>query len=453
MSGSLALRYLLRHRIKAAILFIVITLMATALLAATMVRSATTVAARDVLNGPGAGFHLTLNQYATSYTPRGLAKIKADDIEQVEKLPGVKSAYTRQQGAANIAGKIVGIDGSAVTTAQDPQWANTVSLDAMNNSEGHTGFRTKQLTLTSGRHIRPGDDHTLLVHEELARLNGWKLGDKVTLSGHPKDSENTNQSSHPVTATIVGIFGGDNRDKASTHFELFADIVIADSNTLWDIYSLTGSNRYYNDANFLTDGTRPLDDVLAAGKKLNLDWKNLELVPNSTYLYTVNGTVKSLTQTTTIVVAVTTILALGVIALILALWQGARKKEVGVLLSLGRSKKHILSQRIIEMIPIAALAFAAAAGIAHMLAGRLSERALAAAQKFAQAQVNSVGRLGGDIETGQATIGLSSLHVQLNANALAITAVIVGTIIITAILATTLPTLRKTPRELIGSLS
>lgn len=471
---KLSWRYILRHPIKTFIIYALVALMGTVLLTSMMVRAGTQTAEQELTRGAGAGFHLSLSQTATSYTPRGLAKIKPADAEKIAQIKGVDTAYMRQSGAARIEGSLVQIPGressaqgksgddsqgsnkdSSVpsSTARSEEWASGTTIDGMNDSRGHTGFRTGEFKLTEGRHIESGDKHTILINEALAKLNGWKVGDTITLHAISSDPENELQSSATVQAKIVGLFSGDNTAKAADYRELYANQLISDSTTSWEIYGLSGKSTYYTDVSYSTDGSRSVSDIIAEAKKMNLDWSNVDLIANSDYFQTINAAISSLANSTTLVAALACIFAGGVITLMFALWQGARKREVGVLYSLGFSPRSVMMQRILEVLFVSIPSFATAIGVSYLVAPHFSRSALESANRAAKAQLGTIGNVGANIETAQATTSLESLTVSLTPQVVMIGGIILLAIMVAALLLSSVSLMRRSPRELIGSMA
>ena len=73
---------------------------------------------------------------------------------------------------------------------------------ALEDSSKDVSFTSSAFTLKEGRHIEKGDRKKILVHEDLAKKNNLKLGDKISLN--PAQVEGN--SGQRLDYEIVGYF-------------------------------------------------------------------------------------------------------------------------------------------------------------------------------------------------------------------------------------------------------
>ena len=92
------------------------------------------------------------------------------------------------------------------------------------------------------------------------------------------------------------------------------------------------------------------------------DTENFDLISNPL------SSIQAMVDTAVIVIAVT---GAAIIVLLLVLWTRGRKKEVGILMAVGRSKLEIVLQFLTENILIAIPAVAASLGLTALLADKV----------------------------------------------------------------------------------
>ena len=97
---------------------------------------------------------------------------------------------------------------------------NLISLIALEDSSKDVSFTSSAFTLKEGRHIQKGDRKKILIHEDLAKKNNLKLGDKISLN--PAQVEGN--SGQRLDYEIVGIFSGKKQEKFTGRVQILVKI-------------------------------------------------------------------------------------------------------------------------------------------------------------------------------------------------------------------------------------
>ena len=141
--------------------------------------------------------------------------------------------------------------------------------------------------------------------------------------------------------------------------------------------------------------------------------------------------------------------ALLILTLVLFLWMNERKKETGVLLSVGTSKRSIFAQYLCELVVTAIPAFILAFFASRSIAQWLGDSVLSSVNNSLLQELSQTGQAGADIESSTATKTLDTLAVSLSTPSV-VTAVLL-TLLVGAIcvLVASLPMLRRPPRALL----
>ena len=366
-----AMKYCFRQRLRSLLLFLTFTLLSTTVLIAISSEKAVQQGTKQIKETVGASVRIEIdtndmNNYgsaedygngASGYTYNG------DFITQkiVDKIAGL--------------GKVIGYNAKS----SEGFWGIPQSfepLPGMINASGlatpyqslldsflDTKFLNGTYKLEEGRHIKPDDKYVALISKELADKNNLTVDDKITFQ-NGIDEDGTS------TFTIVGIFSG---TEGLTHAAITPDGIPAnlgyiDVNSLKEIYELQGYD-------YLDVYTHTPEEA----KELMETIKNLPEVKGKTFVFNVNTEDFDLVSTPlssfgnmidTAVLLITVIGSL-VIILLLMLWTKGRKKEIGILLAIGRSKVEITGQLLSENILIGVLSMGATTCLTSILTDKI----------------------------------------------------------------------------------
>ena len=252
---SRAARYVLRKRVRTAVLFIVLTIITASMLSATAVSRAAQHEAGQIEKQAVGGFVLASNLQGSMLTPRGGGMVRPADVQRISKLSGVGSCMVRQNATADLVGaSVVKVPGGDDYDAEkEQQFGNTANVIGTNDSSKLNVFTSHTLGMVEGRHLKASDKHMSMVHEDLAKTNGLKVGDTLTLKANPYDADNESHSTATVKTTIVGIFKGDSDRKVSSRAELTSNTVYTDLDTTSTLYQYKAGKEIYQDATFVLD--------------------------------------------------------------------------------------------------------------------------------------------------------------------------------------------------------
>lgn len=201
--------------------------------------------------------------------------------------------------------------------------------------------------LIAGRHITSDDagKPTVLIEQELALKNNLKVGSRVTVW----QAEIADQ--HKMEATVVGIF------HAAPADDEFSVCCLRKSNCLFTSYT----NVYQIDprvkdtvidANYQLDDPEKVGDFSAWCKR-QIDNSKFELATNEIWYKRMTGALGSVSSLTNLLTIVAILAACAIMGLISVMVTRGRRREIGVLLSIGEKRRKIVWQIILEaLIPV-----------------------------------------------------------------------------------------------------
>lgn len=243
------------------------------------------------------------------------------------------------------------------------------------------------VAISEGRWPEVGDEHVVAISEELARLNGLSVGDIIRFAD-AKDPE----GGSIVTARICGVFeivhdipstmSGDTYRSENT---VFSDLDLSQE--------IAGrlDDPLYSYATFSVADPSKYREVGEALKGTDIDWARYQLVDDSGATERMADNFAGMERSTWVFMAFVAGCGIVLVALSMAFWAKTRRREAGVLLSLGNGTTSVVGQVVAEAIALAlagclvgcSLAWPVSGAVADSMAGRqaqieqLSERASA----------------------------------------------------------------------------
>ena len=438
-----SVRYVLRKRVRTIVLLIILTIITASMLSTIAVSRAAQQAAGRIEKEAVGGFVLSSNM-------QGSGMVRPADVRRIAQLPGVDSYMVRQNATADLVGanvaKVPGGDDYDAT--QEQQFGNAANVMGTNDSSKLNVFTSRTLGMAEGRHLKASDKYTSMIHEDLAKANGLKVGDTLTLKANAYDADNESHSTATVKTTIVGIFKGDSARKVSSRAELTANTIYTDLDTTRDLYQYKDGKEIYQDATFVLSKGVDVEKTMDAAKKLPVDWNNYQITRNDQYsssmLHAARG-VRSMMRGALIGVTVSAVL---VLSLMLLLWMNDRRQEMCILVSLGVGKPSLVAQYLTEMVliglPSLALGWLCAQGMAQWLGATALHSVNASAAK----ELSSMGQVGGDLESSMSVRTLDSLTVSVDGTAMLYVALGLLAVMLVCVAVACMPMLRKSPRDL-----
>lgn len=366
-----AIKYCTRQKLRSLVLFLTFTALSTTVLIAYSSERAVQQGTKQIKETVGASVRMeidTNNQNnfgaaedfgngASGYTYQG-DFITEKIIASISKLPDVVSYNAKSSE---------GYWGIPKDFEIFPAMVNAPDLatpyPAVLDSSLDIKFLNGTYKLEEGRHIKPEDSYVALLPKELADKNNLSVGDKITFQDGVDEAGTS-------TFEIIGLFGGTEgtTKQAITPDGIPANCGYIDINSLDKIYGLAGYDyldiytHSPEEAKELMETIKNLPEVKGKTFVFNLNTEDFDMVsaPLSSFGSMVDTAVWTITVIGTLM-----------IVLFLVLWTRSRKKEIAILLAIGRSKAEIVGQFLTENILIAILSMLASIALSFGLANQI----------------------------------------------------------------------------------
>lgn len=366
-----AIKYCWRQRLRSLLFFLTFTLLSTTALIAISSEKAVMQGTKQIKETVGASVRIELdtgNQAnygsaedfgngASGYTYNGdfITEKIVDKISKLENVIGYNAKSS--EGYWGVPKSFSPFPAMVTEGLATP-------YQAVLNSSLDTRFLNGTYKLEEGRHIKADDSYVALISKELADKNNLSVGDNIEFITE------TDIDTTDTTFKIIGIFSGTEGTSKSaiTPSDIPANLGYIDMNSLSELYDSEGYD-------FLDVYTHTPEEA----KELMETIKNLPEVKGKTFTFNLNSedfdlvstplsSFGSMVDTT---VFVLTIIGVLIVVLLLVLWTRGRKKEIGILLAVGRSKVEIIGQFLTENILITFLSMIVSAGLSITFADKI----------------------------------------------------------------------------------
>lgn len=485
-----AFLYVTRKKAKSLLLFLILLVIATLALSGAAIRDAAGTAQLNVRQALGGIFTLQQNtsdpdkwvssevgNLGTSsyYGGEPLTVELADYIqENTEGIIGYNATYTNYVVPIDKSGNVLELiqseeDGSGMNSLMEGygDFNSTVAAYASTNTAYDSYFSGGYLELTEGCHFTAEDENAALISEELAELNGLKVGDEITIrmSEYKASLMGYNAQETAVTLKIAGLFRSTAKSTASLSNWSMDNSIFTTLEAVRAARPDMGDESYEK-ISFYVDDPGELDNVVKEVQALpDLDPTDFTVSVDSSGVDAVMEPLENMNHLVSILIVL--VLTVGGIVLYLVLAGRIRERvhESGVLLSLGLTKRNIIAQYLAEILIIAALAFTLSvftSGLVAQTAGsRLLDYTMSDSvqtdSKTEESGVSGDGVFLADSDDYaprfEGKNSLTRIEVTIEPVSVAVVHTTGVLIICAAVLIAAVPVLKMKPREIISKMS
>ncbi|MYT73428.1 MULTISPECIES: ABC transporter permease [unclassified Streptomyces] len=253
--------------------------------------------------------------------------------------------------------------------ATDTESGDFLKVSGVRDTTAMSAFRNGGARLIAGHGIGPDTKgNVLLVEQRLADKNKLKVGDRIKVRSFPGDIS----KAEDIEFTVGGVYTSDTR--SSGHY------VPALSEPGNQIYTTpegagalsavppTSQGSSVHEATFTLRGPDDLDRLKQDAKKLGLDAKIYPIQLNDKQYQQLTGPITKTAGFASLTVWLVSVAGLAILTLIVASSLRERRRELGILLSLGESRPRLLGQHLLEIAACALIAVGLAVPASQALA-------------------------------------------------------------------------------------
>ena len=357
-----AIAYISRKRTRNLVLFLILLLILSCLYFCFSLMQVGERLEDHIKQSAGTSFALTSKQGATPFALK--------EAKKVQQLAGVGAMVPQYESPVRILGKEA-VTGQQSVERDDLGQEAKQALGAVftQKTDQHLDFRSGSFQLVQGKHLSEKARGQILIHQELAKKNKLKVGDSVTLSSFQMGETPAKEQ----IFKIVGIFSGKKQEKfTGMTSDLSENQVYLSYEDATKLLCL--SQQEVTQVTFGVKDPEKIDALLKQVKSLDLDWQSLRVVEDRKAFDQMKESSQTLEGLVRIMMIVLLVTGAGALSLLLSLWTRERIHEIGVLLSIGKSKGRIFRQFLLEVVLVSLLAVIPAFLIGRMVSHRFLEQ-------------------------------------------------------------------------------
>ena len=400
-----------RKRRRSLTIALIMTLIFTLLIGTLTVQQTMAQLKQSVERNIRAGFSIASKQ------PSG--EMSMDIAQRVQRLDKVKAHNFQAETTAGLPGKQL-VDATGGGVQLDANVAGEAKVTGATQSDLLSEFTGRFYQLEQGKHLTERDQNAALIHKTFAEKNSIKPGDKLDIT---KDGRR-------VTATVMGIFSGKGEKPAVLQSDMAENHLITN---LAAAQQLTGSQQLTR-ATYFAENPHQLKSLTDRVKSLpNVNWQKFSLTDNGAAFAGVLQNIAGIQNILTIATIGAAAAGLAVLSLVLVFWVRGRLHEIGILLSIGTSKRQIIGQFLAELAIIAAVSSVFALGIGSVASSQISTALTAQTDQNQRVEKTVV--QAAPVETYLQAFAFGYMVVLLSA------------------IAATAPIMRQSPKQILAKLS
>ncbi|TNP07247.1 ABC transporter permease [Bacillus pacificus] len=225
------------------------------------------------------------------------------------------------------------------------------TIEGVRKTALQESFKNGKSKIIDGKPIteQMKDQNVALMEKRLAELNNLKVGDKVKVqSGDKKET---------LEIEIIGIYETNEQAMGQQ-----APPIMDPANKLYMPHSTMKKLEVDQGINsvqvvyFLND-PQYIDAFKKEAKKSNIDFNYFKLDAHDSLYKQMIGPIENISSTSQMIIYIVSIAGAIILGLIIMLSIKGRRKEMGILLSIGEKKWKLMAQFVVEVVCIAILAF------------------------------------------------------------------------------------------------
>lgn len=329
-------RYVSRNSYKTLILFVTMTLILSSFYACISIFKSNENIKEEIYKSSNSYFVIS---------KKDRSQFKENQLNKIKEIENIKdfNFYNHLNGQLKNL-KVIEKE-QAIQRDEIPEaFKNLIAVNSVSDSSKDPLFESENFKLIDGRHLDEKDENKIIIHKELADLNKLKVNDQIDV-----DYLSNNVSSNQKTSkkyTIVGIFEGIKQEENTGLSSDFSE------NTVYTDYkssqeSLNEKDYRLSKAYYFVKNPENIKGTMAEVEKL-IGKDEFIIEQDDKNFASLSDSIESTSQIIKFMMIILVLAGLAVLLLLYMFYVRERINEIGIYLSLGISKKEILSQLTLE---------------------------------------------------------------------------------------------------------
>ncbi|MFI6288631.1 ABC transporter permease [Streptomyces sp. NPDC051018] len=319
-------------------------------------------------------------------------------VDKICESPVVKRCnYSTDSGAAPAKGSKLYRPVPRPAGVQ-PDGLDLFKADGVRDQQSVASFRNGDAKIVTGRGIGPkSKSDEVVVEQRLARHNRWKVGDTIRLRVGELPEIGKKRNEDEFGFTVVGIYASGTPD-SGRYVPAMTDpvnqlYVTPDGGTRLLGKKPDADGGVVNQATFTLSDPADMDRLRKHAEASGADLGIFPMTVNDKQYRQLVGPITKTADFATVTVWLVALAGTVILALIVASSLRERRKELGILLSLGERKPKLLGQHLVEVVACVVIAVGLASAGSQYLSQTIGDRLLAG-------EVSSARKSAADADSG-----------------------------------------------------
>ena len=379
-------------------------------------------------------------------TDNSFETLLIDDILKIAEVDGIEEYNITTANTVVNPVNFERIEDKDVDQSSDQRG---VSLRGTLHMELDFDVQKGNIEVNEGRMITPEDTNVCVISREIADLNGLQVGDFLEFNNW-KDRE----SSTIYKAEVVGIY-----DSISGITPIMYGDSYRSENIIFTDLSFpekpegNEGNPLYQYATFVVGNVDDYEAVRKRIQEIDIGWERYDFLDNTGISDTMTENFGELEKMSSLILILVCISGIIIICLVFLFWLKGRVHEIGIYLSIGRTKFSIVLQMLLEGVLVGCVAFLLATTSSPMVSkgivGYLVD--YQAQIQTEDEQLNSNMVLNSSLENDKTEI--VGVTVEINRDVIFLSGVSVLGIIMIAIALSCISIMIQKPKEILSRMS
>lgn len=400
------------------------------------------------VGGSAGGYHTeqTASGEWWTWTDNSFETLLMEDILKIAEVDGIVAYNITTANTVVNPVNFERIENKDVDQSSDQQG---VSLRGNLCMELDFDVRKGNIEVKEGRMITPEDTDVCVISREIADFNGLQVGDILEFNNW-KDRE----ASVIYKAEIVGIYDSISGITPIMYGDSYRseNIIFTDLSFPEKPEGNEGSPLYQY-ATFVVGNVDEYETVKKRIQAVDIGWERYDFIDNTGMSDTMTENFAELEKMSSLILIFVCLSGIIIICLVFLFWLKGRVHEIGIYLSLGRTKWGIVMQILLEGILVGCVAFlpaaAASPAVSKGVAGYLVDYQTQLQEEDELLNSNMV--LNGSLENDNTEI--VGVTVEISGNVVFLSGISVLGVIMTAIALSCISVMVQKPREILSRMS
>ncbi len=304
----------------------------------------------------------TANEIASSYTD--YIKDYSYEVSASANSYNLETVETKGPSGKMGGGMMGGFNPfSNQTSTDDDTLDSDITISGVNAYAYISGVKNETITIKDGTYFDESSTDSAMISYEFAELNSLAVGDQFKIKNI--------YSEKSIYLTVIGIYDS-SEERAN------ANTIYMNTETAAKFLDTEDYNNGNYDVDNVTYYMVSSDNADEFVEKINSEFtelaeNNLKVAVDTSEYDSIASSIESVGNFANIILIVVIVAAVIIITLIVTINVKDRRYEIGVLMSLGASKKNIIGQIACELLIVGTLGFALASVTGTVFAGTLGD--------------------------------------------------------------------------------